>query len=106
MTSAMVPCEKPCSLSEAKASSRFGPIVPCVFASASVWHEPHFSVKIFLPWLGSPDVTRPTAPQPADMNAAARTAARATEVRRPTQYTYDDGWETPSSFETASSRVS
>jgi hypothetical protein len=48
-------------------------------------------------------VTRPTAPQPAERNATQRTARSPTEVR---SLTYDDGWETPSSFDTASSRVS
>jgi hypothetical protein len=33
--------EKPCCLSDENASSRFGPIVPVDFASASVWHVAH-----------------------------------------------------------------
>jgi hypothetical protein len=37
--SAIVCSEKPWALSEENASSRFGPAVPCDFASASVWHE-------------------------------------------------------------------
>jgi len=36
MTSRIVCSEKPCALSDANASSRFGPIVPVDFASASV----------------------------------------------------------------------
>src|SRR6478736_1840240 len=70
-----VPAERKIfDLSAANASSRFGPIVPVVPASASVWHEPHFAWKSFLPATGSPEVTRPTAPQPA-LTAATRPAS-------------------------------
>src|SRR5947209_4616698 len=67
----------PWALSAAKASSRFGPIFPCVPASARVWQEPHLSLKSVLPAAASPDVTRPTAPQPA-ATAATRTASPTT----------------------------
>jgi hypothetical protein len=81
--------EKPWVLSEENASSRFGPTVPCDFASASVWHEAHegsdgFALceKSCFPWPGSPWVTRPTAPQPDAASAMSRTATGARKVRR------------------------
>jgi hypothetical protein len=73
--SAIVCSEKPCALSDEKASSRFGPIAPLVFASASVWQLPQFFWKLALPSLVSPVVTRPTAPQPAAPSAIRRSAA-------------------------------
>jgi hypothetical protein len=79
MTSFIVCCEKPCCLSDEKASSRFGPRFPVVLASASVWQLPHVFRKIAFPWLESPLVTRPTAPQPA---ASSATTARATGASR------------------------
>ncbi len=47
----VIPASRAC----AKASSRFGPIVPFVPASASAWHPPHAWTKSFLPppWLPS-----------------------------------------------------
>src|SRR5579884_154430 len=66
-------------MSDANASSRFGPTAPVVFASASVWQAPHVLRKSSFPWAGSPDVTRPTAPQPL-ARSATRTAAR---LRKP-----------------------
>src|SRR5579885_2376646 len=82
--SAMVCTEKPCALSDEKASSRLGPTAPCAFASASVWQEaqagddPFGFEKSSLPWAGSPVVTRPTAPHPAaSIATSARRAAGA-----------------------------
>src|SRR5207249_11548248 len=63
-------------LSATKASSRFGPVVPFVPALASVWQPPQVATKSFLPAAASPEVTRPTAPQP--------TAVAATRPARPT----------------------
>jgi hypothetical protein len=48
--SRIVCSEKCCALSDEKASSRFGPIVPCDFASASVWHEAHEGSEGFALW--------------------------------------------------------
>jgi hypothetical protein len=88
MTSRIVCSEKPCDLSEEKASSRFGPTVPCDLASASVWQEEQegseglaAARKSCFPWLASPVVTRPTAPQPDAASAASRQAA-GTRARR------------------------
>src|SRR3954468_11537687 len=36
-----------------KATSRFGPVLPWVWARASVWHEPHFWVNMLLPFTRS-----------------------------------------------------
>ena len=63
---------KPCCLSGRNASSRFGPTVPVVPASASVWQEPHVWMKSALPFAGSPSdaETGPMAPQPAVASAS------------------------------------
>jgi len=77
-------------LTDPNASSRFGPIVPCDFASASVWQDAQDGSdgladwrKSCLPWPASPSVTRPTAPQPETMSAS-RTTVSASEHFRAT----------------------
>ena len=64
-----------------KAVSRFGPVVPCVPARASVWQEPHFSTNFALPvsrfgslWPQAPSASAiATAPSAA---SAVRTVLR------------------------------
>ena len=53
---------RPSSMLARKASSRFGPTMPLVPAWASVWQEPHFATKAFLPAIRlalSPPLTLP-----------------------------------------------
>jgi hypothetical protein len=68
----------PASRACANASSRFGPTVPFVPASASVWQPPHACTKSFLPdpWL--PELTYPPVPQPARATTSAPAHATAT----------------------------
>ncbi len=47
-TLAMLLSAKPCLRSYLKASSRSGPILPCVPASASVWQPPHSADEALL----------------------------------------------------------
>jgi hypothetical protein len=81
---------RPCALSDAKASSRFGPSVPFDPASASVWQVAHWlfgSRKSCLPRLASPSLTRLTAPHPA----AERATTRAARMKRTFRSGYEDG---------------
>jgi hypothetical protein len=90
MTSVIVDSSKPCALEDAKASSRFGPSVPFDPASASVWQVAHWlcgARKSSLPRLGSPSLTRLTAPHPAAEKATTRAASMKSEFRS----VYEDG---------------
>src|SRR5438128_6192844 len=77
----------------AKASSRFGPIVPCVPAAASVWHEPHAAFPALpftnssLPWSTSPPFEIPPVPQaaPISRRLAASRAGRSARGKRLTR---------------------
>src|SRR5581483_12206578 len=82
-TSRIVDSLKPWHLSDWNASSRFGPIVPCVPASARTWQAPHVFLKSALPFVGLPSVALRcgTAPQPAARSAAATTRVE-TAARR------------------------
>ena len=68
-------------------SSRFGPTMPFVPARASVWHEPHFATKAFLPTIRlalSPPLTLPQPEATSATRAIAHAiAARADRPRRP-----------------------
>ena len=68
--SVVIPSSRDC----ANASSRFGPIVPFVPASARVWQPPQALRKRSLPAAWLPLVEYPPVPQPASANAAAATA--------------------------------
>jgi hypothetical protein len=86
----IVDSSKPCPLSDANASSRFGPSVPFEPASASVWHVAHWtfgSRKSCLPRLASPSVTRLTAPHPA----AEKATTRAARMKSAFRSVYEDG---------------
>jgi hypothetical protein len=86
----IVDSSKPCDLSDANASSRFGPSVPFDPASASVWQVAHWlfgSRKSCLPRLASPSVTRLTAPHPE----AERATTRAAMMKSAFRSVYEDG---------------
>ena len=78
----MVDSLKPSRRGPEKASSRLGPIFPCVPASASVWQLPHFSWKSCLPWAVSAlPLEIPPVPQPAASSAAAARPDAAASAR-------------------------
>src|SRR6266487_1023479 len=69
----------PASREAENALSRFGPIVPAVPASASVWQPPQDLTKSCLPEPWLPLLVYPPVPQPANANVA--TTAHATRTR-------------------------
>src|SRR2546421_4783667 len=73
---------KPCVRSAANASSRFGPTVPCAFASASVWKPAQVEENSFLPLCTSRACALPPVPQPAAESATARGRRRRAAARR------------------------
>src|SRR5438552_5855780 len=77
----MVLSLNPCWRSDANASSRFGPTLPVVPASASVWQTPHLATKSCFPLEAFVLRSTPPVPQPPATPAAKRAASAGVSAR-------------------------